>query len=166
MVNIRRAEVDDIEHFKEVVESSITVLCKDHYSQDQINGLLKQYPVPELYKRWLNERILLVAEKDSKIVGFAQFDPAIAAIEAVHVLPECTHLGIGRRLVEEIENIASAMNIKRIVLESSINADKFYAKCGYVRKGLAKFTCNNGVELKTVTYEKQLHANNSHTIDS
>ncbi len=161
MVVIRSARADDIDDFKEVVKSSITVLCKDYYSEEQIEGLLKQYPGPELYRRWLNERVLIVAEMDEKIIGFAQFDPARSGIEAVHVLPEYTYLGIGRNLVREIEKIAREKGVKKLVLDSSINADEFYSKCGYMKKGIGKVKCNNGVELDTISYEKELQVNSA-----
>jgi GNAT superfamily N-acetyltransferase len=156
MINIRRAEEQDISYFKEVVEESILELCKNHYSEEQIDALLKQYPGPELYRKWISERVLLVAEKEGTIVGFAQFDPTTSSIEAVHVLPRCTYQGIGRMLVGKIENAAEELGILKITLGSSINADNFYAKCGYIRKYLVKFKCNNGVELDTVAYEKEI----------
>ena len=156
MLEIRNVMVEDIDHFKEVVKSSIMVLCKDYYSEEQLEALLKEYPTAELYKRWINERVLIVAEMDSKVIGFAQFDPAISTIEAVHVLPEYTRLGVGRDLIGEIEKIAREKDIKKIILDSSINAEAFYAQCGYTNKGAGIVKCNNGVELETILFEKKL----------
>lgn len=155
MTNIRRAVENDISEFKLVVKESILELCKDYYSAEQIDALLKQYPGFELYKKWISERVLLIAEKDEKIVGFAQFDPATSSIEAVHVSPRYTYQGIGRELVRKIENVAEEMGIRKITLGSSMNADNFYTKCGYCRKDITKFKCNSGVELDTIAYEKE-----------
>lgn len=55
MVVIRSATEEDIDNFKEVVTSSISILCRDFYSEEQLKGILKQYPEPGLYKRWINE---------------------------------------------------------------------------------------------------------------
>jgi hypothetical protein len=71
MTNVRRAVETDISYFKKVVEQSILELCKDSYTEEQIGALLKQYPGPVLYRKWISERVLLVAEKEGEIVGFA-----------------------------------------------------------------------------------------------
>lgn len=155
-MKIRMATASDIDCFMAVVETSILALCREAYTQQQIDALLQQYPGPNLYKKWLTERILIVAENEGGIIGFAQLDPDSASIEAVHVLPAYTHRGIGRRLLNEIENIAAQRGLAKISLDSSLNAERFYAKCGYLRKGSSQFKCNNGIELETVAYEKAM----------
>ena len=99
MTHIRNARESDIVRFKEIIEASILELCKDFYTQEQIEALLKQYPSPALYKKWLWERVLIVAENDDEVIGFAQYDPCTNSIEAVHVSPDHTCLGTGRNLV-------------------------------------------------------------------
>jgi len=155
-MNIRLATERDIDQFRRVIEASILVLCADDYNPQQLAALLKQYPGPKLYRQWLRSRVLIVAKNDTGVVGFAQFDPDTASIEAVHVDPEYTHCGIGRGMVNEIETIARQRGIHQITLDASINADKFYAKCGYTRTGPGSFRCNNGIELATIAYEKSI----------
>lgn len=132
------------------------VLCRDFYTDVQLDALLKQYPGQEVYSKWLPERVLVVAEQEGEITGFAQMNPATCSIEALHVNPEQACRGIGRSLTGEIERIAADMGIKKLVLDSSVNADGFYARCGYTRKGEGMFRCNSGIELEIVTYEKEL----------
>jgi len=153
---IRRAVVGDIDEFKDVVVKSVLELCKDYYSPEQLNSLLAQYPNRDIYQRWIHERVLVVAEHDGRIVGFAQYHPPDASIEAVHVLPRFGGQGIGKMLVQEIEAVAREQGAARITLGSSLNATDFYEKCGYGRKDSCMFRCNDGVELKVVNFEKSL----------
>ena len=150
--------MDDIHSSKEVVRSSILELCKNHYSTNEMSSLLEQYPDKDIYKAWLDKRVLLVAEDDNQIVGFAQYHPANKSIEAVHVLPDHTNQGIGKNLIKKIEEIAKEQGARKISLGSSLNAEKFYEKCGYLRKEPGKYQCSNGVELDIVVYEKEVCA--------
>ena len=41
MTHIRNAQENDIDKFKDIIEASILELCKDFYTQQQIEALLK-----------------------------------------------------------------------------------------------------------------------------
>ncbi len=156
MISTRWAHSEDIDDFKKVVVESILDLCKGHYTLEELQSLLAQYPSRDLYEKWLHERVLVVAEHDGKIVGFAQYFPPDSSIEAVHVLPAYAKRGIGKMLVALIEEIARAQGANRITLGSSLNAVGFYERCGYSQKESGTFKCLNGVELGVVNFEKQL----------
>jgi len=154
MVRIRDARQDDIDEFKEVVSSSVTELCKGYYTPVQLEALLGQYPGRDVYTKWLKDRVLIVAIDENDIVGFAQFDPSLSSIEAVHVSPKHAGRGIGRNLVNEIEKKARSLGICKVTVDSSLNAVAFYSKCGYLRKGPGKYRCKSGIELETEMFEK------------
>ena len=156
MITTRRAIAQDIDDFKNVVVESVLVLCKDCYISEQLKSLLVQYPDRGVYEKWLQERVLVVAEHEGKIVGFAQYFPPTNSIEAVHVLPCQVNRSIGKMIVRSIEEIARNQGARKITLASSLNATGFYENCGYHRKEDGAFKCNDGVELKVVNYEKDL----------
>lgn len=158
MTQIRNATEGDIGPFKEIIESSISEFCKDYYTSTQIDSLLGQYPGPALYQKWLTERVLIVAEDETGIVGFAQFHPSSSSIEAVHVSPNRARGGIGRQLLNAIEAIAKNQGILKITLDASLNAAGFYSRCGYTRKEISSYRCKNGIELKTIRYEKGINS--------
>ena len=158
MIRIRNATQDDIEPFKEVIKSSILVLCKDFYTPDQIKALLGQFPDFDLYAKWIDERVLIVAENNGVVIGFAQYTPELALIEAVHVEPSMARSGIGNMLVNAIEKVAMSQGASKISLESSLNAVEFYKKCGYQRKQSSSYLCKDGVTLETVSFEKVLNS--------
>lgn len=156
MITIRKATSQDIDEFKSVIIASILELCKDCYTQKEIKSLLAQYPDRELYEKWILERVLVIAAHENNIVGFAQYYPPNNSIEAVHVLPNYAKQGVGKKMIEKIEEIAKAQKAGKIILGSSLNAVGFYEKCGYTRKDNSKFKCNDGVLLEVVNYEKEL----------
>ena len=156
MTHLRRATKDDIDSFKKVIRMSILELCKDFYSDEEISSLCAQYPAKGIYESWLGDRVMIVAEDANEIVGFAQFNPINSSIEALHVLPEYNNQGIGKALVKQIEEFAKNIGIQKITLGSSLNAQSFYEKCGYVRKDASKYQCKNGMGLDVVNYEKEI----------
>ena len=156
MITTRKARSEDIDDFKIVIVESVLELCKGYYTPEQLNSLLAQYPLRNVYERWIQERVLVVAEHEGKIVGFAQYFPPIRTIEAVHVMPAYAEQGVGKILLQLVEEIARNQGAKRISLGSSLNAVGFYEKCGYIRKENSSFKCNDGVELEVVNFEKDL----------
>jgi GNAT superfamily N-acetyltransferase len=158
MLTTRRATFGDIDEFKNVVAESVLELCKDYYTPEQLKSLLAQYPGRNVYEKWIHERVLVVAESEGKIVGFAQYFPPNNSLEALHVLPSHAKRGIGKMLVRAIEKIARNLGAERILLDSSLNAVDFYVKCGYVRKESSTFKCNDRVKLDVVSFEKKLRS--------
>jgi len=156
MIEIREAREDDIEQLKEVVASSISELCKGHYTPVQLEELLGQYPGKDVYRKWLRERVLIVATNEAGVVGFAQFNPSHESLEAVHVSPEHAGKGIGKSLVRGIEEKARRLGVRKVFVDSSLNAAGFYSSCDYVRIGPSKYQCRDGIELETVRFEKEI----------
>lgn len=156
MISVRPAIAADIDEFKHVIIESVLEFCKHFYTPRQIISLLSQYPNRNLYEKWIQERVLVVAEHDGKIIGFAQYFPPNNSIEALHVLPNFGKQGIGKKLIQSIEEIARNQGASQITLGSSLNAVGFYEKCGYTRIKTTRFKCNDGIELDVVCYEKEL----------
>ncbi|MDE6967617.1 MAG: ribosomal protein S18-alanine N-acetyltransferase [Clostridia bacterium] len=80
-----------------------------------------------------NGCIMLVAEKDNKVIGYAGIYPS-GDITNIAVLPEVRGNGYGKKLVENLIEIARKNNIDTIFLEvrqSNRLAIKLYEKCGF-----------------------------------
>ena len=118
--------------------------------------MVSQYPDDTRYRKWLGTRVLVVAVDANQVVGFAQFHPERAAIEAMHVLPEFTRKGIGTMLVQSIETQAIQRGLNAVDVEASTNAEQFYLRCGYTKVVDGKFKCRNGIELNSILLRKQL----------
>jgi putative acetyltransferase len=155
---IRSLAENDLAVFRNVVARSIYELCAGSYSNQELDAWFHQYPADTIYRSWIETRVLLVAVVDDQVVGFAQFHPERAVIEAMHVLPEFCRRGIGTKLVKELETQASQKGLDSLDVEASTNAEQFYLQCGYTKIRDGKFKCRNGVELNSIFLRKQLNA--------
>ena len=85
---------------------------------------------------------IFIAEKDGKIIGFVSTVEALAInlpngyikVNALAVLPEFRHCGIGKMLMERVEQLAGEHDISLIGIPSGFQRTKahaFYEHLGY-----------------------------------
>jgi putative acetyltransferase len=155
MVTIRMASEKDREAVLRVHASAVRGICKSHYSEEEIKAWLeearrKSYePVPESY-------IVLVAEKEHKVVGFARLDVDKKEVTSLYVHAEHGGQGIGSRLLGKLEDAAREKGINLLHLHSTLNSVSFYEQRGYEAKETIKFPLNEEVQLDCVYMEKEL----------
>lgn len=71
---------------------------------------------------------------DGRVVGAARFrtlDDGIAKFERICVLEQYRKYGVGKKLIEELTNIAGEMEIKIVKLHAQTRARGFYEKLGF-----------------------------------
>jgi GNAT superfamily N-acetyltransferase len=152
---VRPAGESDVEGIWRVHNDSIQVLCRERYSPREIAAWIAFRP-PAAYRSALASRDLFVAERESEIVGFGQFDPARGEVEACYVSPAAVGRGIGSDLIARLEERARAMGHAVIRLNATLNAESFYAGLGYRRLGLAAHRVGGDVDLPCIRMEKAL----------
>lgn len=100
-------------------------------------------------RRYLQKGGVIVAEVDGRIVGAVRYEPYAdyVYLGRLAVLPEYQGRGIGRRLVEAVEEWAALLGLDEVRLgvrlELTENRD-LYRHLGYVEDGLAPFTDDPG----------------------
>ena len=91
-------------------------------------------------KNWLRKRAsfchMYVAEEKGRIIGVGGISSYFGSLTEsiilnVFVLPECHGMGIGRRIVQTLENDEYGIRADRIEVPASITAKDFYYKLGY-----------------------------------
>ena len=77
-------------------------------------------------------------------------------IRTAYVNPAYHKKGIGRKLLEHLENIALKNNYSNLTTHSSLAAKTFYKKCGFklIRKTSREY---EGITLDEYLMEKKLH---------
>ena len=146
MVLIREFEPKDAEAVSYVIRQTMKTSNHEDYSPEILQPLI-DYFSPEKILQLNRERFCLVAEADNKIVGTAAIEEA--ELLTFFVLPEYQKRGIGRKLLEEIENFAKRGGIKTIHVDSSVTGQNFYENSGYRKTGVEK-TATAGRQIEMV----------------
>lgn len=113
---------------KMILETLYKTNSKD-YSKEILDKRAVKYTPAALTEK-AKTRYILVAEERGRIVGSAQLDNE--EIKMMFVLPEMQGRGVGKSLVEKIEEYAKGKGLKKIVGNSSLTAVGFYEKLGFV----------------------------------
>ena len=105
----------------------LEVNSKD-YPKSAIQFLIKIHSPKQLIEKSKEKNIYVLVEKD-KIIGTVSLKGDW--VLTVFVNPDVHGRGLGRKLMEYIENVAKKRKITKLTLPSSITAEKFYKKLGY-----------------------------------
>lgn len=128
-LRIRQATVDDAGRIHEIHTQSVKTRCKGHYSSEQITGWLKNRS-PQGYLPGIGRGEMFVATDGLSVLGFGQAIPG--EIHAIYVAPEYAKQGIGILLLAQALTAARAGSRRDVYLESTLNAQGFYKKAGFV----------------------------------
>jgi GNAT superfamily N-acetyltransferase len=119
MVTIRRATLLDrpsIESVYATVVRTSLVLSEDEW------------------RRWFGLAGILVAEENSRVIGFGGIDvTAEEQLRWMYLLPEFQRGGVGSKILHELETLAWSSGLRSIRLHSTPGAVQFYARRGYTR---------------------------------
>jgi len=75
---------------------------------------------------------------------------------ALYVDPRYGRRGIGRELLDNLEEVARERGLPDLELKASLKAVAFYLACGYERVAEAALRLSDGTELRCVRMRKRL----------
>jgi putative acetyltransferase len=155
MAILRPARLEDCESIWRVFTRAVRELARSHYTVEEIEAwaALRQ---PETFAAVIGEREFCVAEDAGAVVGYGQLDVATGEVEAVYVAPESAGRGLGRQLLEKLEEAARAAGLKSLHLRASLNAVGFYEHLGYHAERREMHRLPTGVEFAVVHMTKSL----------
>ncbi len=99
---------------------------------------------------------MLVAELNSKIVGFCEVVPTLEELRAVYVDPKASRQGVGQALLHALEEVARKNNCKRLWLDSSLTAVPFYTAHGFINDGPGEHVLSSGQKMLCIKMHKDL----------
>lgn len=142
-------------YFKEVHELillTIDTLNSKDYSPETIK-IMKAWQNEESLKKKFTEGTYYLALDNTKVVGIGGL--VKDEISTMFVLPNYGRQGIGRKILEMLEEKAKVLGIKKLSLGSTISAHEFYAKCGYktIKRAIHKL---DGNDFEAYEMEKSL----------
>jgi putative acetyltransferase len=153
-VRIRKYNIKDLYDIAHLYFDTIHIINARDYTVEQINAWA---PYRNNYENWrekLERTQPLITVIDSKIVGFAEFEPN-GYIDCFFVHHDFQRCGIGSALIREIENIAIKSNISRIYVEVSITAKDFFTQMGFEIIRQQTVTVRN-IEMTNFVMEKNM----------
>lgn len=131
-IKIRPATTEDRQALWQVHTQAIRQTAKSHYDAAQIEAWAGRL-TPEGYAP--NPDIFFVAEAEvGNVVGFGELNLEAGEVEAVFVAPHCGRRGVGRRLLQTLEDLAAQRGLTHLALDASLNAVTFYERMGYRQK--------------------------------
>ena len=134
---------------------AVRVSCATHYAPEQIT-VWTASPVPPAYAAMLAAGGGIVAMQDEAIAGYAMLDVVKHEVDAVFVDPARAGLGIGKRLLAALEQLARQRGMVRLRLSASLNAVPFYRAAGFVALREEAYAHPSGISLASVAMEKEL----------
>ena len=121
-----------------IIQDLLTVNSKD-YGMERVKKMAEDFTVEKLQNSLSKRKKVFVALIDDNVVGTAGIDKSWYSddeywILTVFVKPENHGQGIGKKLIEKIEEYATTLPVKKLIIPASITAHKFYYKLGYKYK--------------------------------
>ena len=137
-MNIRRFASGDAQAVSDVIITTLRISNTRDYPPDMMEELILHMQPEDILQRasWTH---FYVAEDKGRIVGCGAIGPYWgkedeSSLFTIFVLPEYQGRGVGRRIVETLEQDEYALRAKRIEIPASITGLPFYQKMGYTFK--------------------------------
>lgn len=132
---IRKFKEEDATDVSDLIARTLRETNIRDYSEDYIENDVKILTPEYLIKRSEWTHFYVVCDKD-EIIGCGSIGPYWgkedeSSLFTIFVLPEHQGKGIGRKIIETLENDEYFMRAKRIEIPASITACQFYRKMGY-----------------------------------
>lgn len=132
---IRRFEENDAQEVANLIARTLRETNIKDYSKEYLDNDIKKLNAESLIIRskWMHAYVVI---KDYKIVGCGSIGPywgseTESSLYTIFVLPEYQGQGIGRKIIQTLENDEFFFRAKRIEIPASITACNFYRRLGY-----------------------------------
>ena len=148
-MEIRLVKENEIAKLFAMIKSSCEETMSKYYPERSIEYILtKQVNVEALTRRMNTGHFYIVAEQD-RIIGCgcvkkSKTNENDCLFFTIFVAPDCQGKGIGKKIIETLENDEYTKNAKRVEISASLNAVPFYKRCGYNHKN-GQLTYDDGM---------------------
>ncbi len=134
-ITIRKFETKDAEAVSALIAKSMRTTNAKDYTAEMIESTLNRLTPENIIQRagWMH---FYVVCDNSTVIGCGAIGSYWGKLDEsslfnIFVLPEYQGKGIGRKIIETLEQDEYFLRAKRIEIPSSITASEFYRKLGY-----------------------------------
>ena len=137
-MDIRRFELEDASAVSELIRKTIRISNTKDYPAELMDKLIEVETAAHVIERasWTH---FYVVVNDEQIVGCGAIGPYWgkedeSSLFTIFVDPDCQKKGIGKLIIETLENDEYFLRAKRTEIPASITGVPFYLKMGYQYK--------------------------------
>lgn len=136
--NVRRFKETDAEEVSALIIKTLRETNSKDYSEEYIENDVKMFTPEGVINRASWTHFYVICDNET-IAGCGAIGPYWgkedeSSLFNIFVLPEYQGKGIGRKIIEALENDEYFLRAKRIEIPASITACEFYKKMGYTYK--------------------------------
>lgn len=132
---VRRFQIEDAEEVAALIRKTIQITNAKDYSKESIDALVKMHTPEHVLERASWTHFYVVCDKNYIIgcgaIGSYWGKEDESSLFTIFVLPEYQGKGIGRMIIETLEQDEFFLRAKRVEIPASITACEFYRKLGY-----------------------------------
>jgi putative acetyltransferase len=161
-IELKSADASNVEDIMNIHYSAVHEIAASWYPEEIIQNWAMP-KTPEKIKQLTDaiqggEEIFVVGKINNRTVGFGIIMPKCNELRAVYVHPAFGRQGIGTQILAGLERIAIERGVNTLKLDASLNAEKFYAKNGFVtvERGVRKI--RSGHKMQCAKMRKVLTA--------
>ncbi len=151
---IHKAEREDAIAAWDIRNAAILAQCSGHYPEEQLlawtTGEMTDDFAENVAKHWY------VATVNGSVVGTGMLDYSTGQVDAIFVRPDRMGCGVGRAILAHLECFAAKSGLRRLTLDSTLNAAPFYRQCGFVGDQRSVYESPRGISLACIPMAKQL----------
>lgn len=137
-MNIRRFTISDAQETAAMIAKTLRISNVKDYTPEMMEECVRSLSSENLIERagWLH---FYVVENDNRIIGCGGIGPYWgktdeSSLFTIFVDPDCQGKGIGRAIINTLQQDEFYLRAKRVEIPSSITAVNFYKKFGYDHK--------------------------------
>ena len=128
-LHVRLLRPEDAAEVSALVHRCLREVNSRDYSDDVIDAMCEQYTA-DRFPALARQRHVYVAENSVGLAGTVSLEGHV--VYTMFVSPDHSGHGVGRKLMEHVEDVAVAGGHERMETNASITARAFYLRLGYV----------------------------------
>ncbi len=160
-ITVRRAAEADASAIVQIHYDAVHLTASKDYDDEILNDWSAQTAnrVKELELQIASnpeDTDMFVAEIQGSVVGFGEIAANNNELRAVYVSPKAGRKGVGKALLNKIEETAIQKGLSELCLDSSLTAYDFYLANGFVKDEESYHSLRSGRQMKCVKMHKLL----------
>jgi GNAT superfamily N-acetyltransferase len=154
VISIRKATKSDAGVAWEIRNAAINNQCKGYYPEEDLKSWTRR-ELPDNFVDMVADYFYM-AVLNGRVVGTGMIDLDSGKLDALFVHPNHMGIGVGRRILLHLEQLAIAAGLTQLKLNSTLNACSYYQAYGFEGNKVSKYRSPRGVSLDCIPMKKSI----------